>query len=47
MVARVQHIGFFGTYSYTGAKVDAMALVGEQGIRYDATLRLLVTLDGT
>jgi hypothetical protein len=25
-----------------GAKVDAMALLGEQSIRYDATLRLLV-----
>jgi hypothetical protein len=47
MVARVQHIGFFGTYSDTGAKVDAMALIGEQSIRYDATLRLLITLDGT
>ena len=42
MVARVQYIGFFGTYNDAGAKVDAMALVGEQGIRYDAVLRLLV-----
>ena len=42
MAARVQHIGFFGTYTDAGARVDAMALVGEQGIRYDATLRLLV-----
>jgi hypothetical protein len=42
MAARVQHIGFLGTYSDAGAKVDAMALMGEQGIRYDATLRLLV-----
>ena len=42
MVAKVQHIGFFGTYSDAGAKVDAMALLGEQSIRYDATLRLLV-----
>ena len=41
MAARVQHIGFRGTYSDTGAKVDAMALVGEQSIRYDATLRFL------
>jgi hypothetical protein len=24
-----------------------MALIGEQSIRYDATLRLLITLDGT
>jgi hypothetical protein len=40
MVARVQHFGFFGTYNDTGAKVDAMALVGEQSVRYDATLRL-------
>ncbi|MEH2546026.1 hypothetical protein V1283_002671 [Bradyrhizobium sp. AZCC 2262] len=39
---RVQHIGFFGTYSEAGAKVDAMALVGEHSVRYDATLRLLV-----
>jgi hypothetical protein len=42
MAARVQHIGFLGTYNDAGAKVDAMALIGEQGIRYDATLRLLV-----
>ncbi|MBR1252921.1 hypothetical protein JQ634_04320 [Bradyrhizobium sp. AUGA SZCCT0240] len=42
MVARVQYIGFFGTYNDAGAKVDAMALVGEQGVRYDAVLRLLV-----
>ena len=42
MAARVQHIGFLGTYSDAGAKVDAMALLGEQSIRYDATLRLLV-----
>lgn len=41
MAARVQHIGFLGTYTDAGAKVDAMALVGEQSIRYDATLRLL------
>jgi hypothetical protein len=42
MAAKVQHIGFFGTYNDAGAKVDAMALLGEQSIRYDATLRLLV-----
>ena len=42
MAARVQHIGFLGTYTDAGAKVDAMALIGEQSIRYDATLRLLV-----
>ena len=42
MAARVQHIGFFGTYNDAGAKVDAMALVGEQSVRYDATLRLLI-----
>ena len=42
MTAKVQHIGFFGTYNDAGAKVDAMALVGEHSIRYDATLRLLV-----
>jgi len=41
MAARVQHIGFFGTYNDAGAKVDAMALVGEGSVRYDATLRLL------
>lgn len=40
--ARVQHIGFLGTYNDAGAKVDAMALLGKQSIRYDATLRLLV-----
>ena len=44
MAARVQHIGFLGTYTDAGAgaRVDAMALIGEQSIRYDATLRLLV-----
>ena len=42
MAARVQHIGFFGTYSDAGAKVDAIALVGQQSVRYDATLRLLI-----
>jgi hypothetical protein len=30
MAARVQHIGFLGTYNDAGAKVDAMALLGEQ-----------------
>jgi hypothetical protein len=38
---QVQHIGFLGTYTDTGAKVHAMALVGEHDVRYDATLRLL------
>ena len=33
MAARVQHIGFLGTYNDAGAKVDAMALLGEQSIR--------------
>jgi hypothetical protein len=42
MAARVRHIGFLGNDA--GAKVDAMALVGEQSIRYDATLRLLVAI---
>jgi hypothetical protein len=42
MAARVQHIGFLGTYNDAGAKADAMALVGEQSVRYDAKLRLLV-----
>ena len=44
MAVRVQHIGFLGTYSDAGAKVDAMALVGEQSIRYVATLRLLIAI---
>ncbi len=44
MVARAQHIGFLGTYNDTGAKVDAIALVGEQSVRYDATLRLLLAV---
>jgi hypothetical protein len=39
--ARVQHIGFLGTYDDAGAKADAVALVGEQSIRYDAILRFL------
>jgi T3SS negative regulator,GrlR len=42
MAARIQHIGFLGTYDDAGAKVDAMALHGGQSVRYDATLRLLV-----
>ena len=42
MAARVQHIGFLGTYNDAGAKADAMALVGEQSVRYDAKLRLLI-----
>jgi hypothetical protein len=41
MAARVQHIGFLGTYNDASAKVDAMALVDGQSIRYDAMLRLL------
>jgi hypothetical protein len=44
MAVRVQHIGFLGTYNDASAKVDAMALVGEQSIRYDATLRLLMAV---
>jgi hypothetical protein len=44
MEARVQHIGFLGTYNDAGAKVDAIALVGEQSVRYDATLRLLLAV---
>jgi hypothetical protein len=44
MSDRVQHIGFLGTYNDAGAKVEAMALVGERSIRYDATLRLLVAI---
>ena len=44
MAARIQHIGFFGTYNNVGAKVDAMALVGEHSVRYDATLRLLLAV---
>ena len=39
---RVQHIGFIGTYNDAGAKVDAMFLVGEKSVRYDARLRFLV-----
>lgn len=42
--ARVQQIGFIGTYHDVGAKVDAMALVGELSVRYDATLRLLLAV---
>ncbi len=41
MPARVQQIGFIGTYSDVGATVDAMALFGDYSIRYDATLLLL------
>lgn len=41
---RIQHIGFFGTYTDASALIDAMALVGDQSIRYDAKLRLLVAI---
>lgn len=44
MATTIQHIGFLGTYNDAGAKVDAMALVGEQSIRYDVTLRLLIAI---
>ena len=44
IVARTEHIGFFGNYNDVGAKVDAMALVGEHRVRYDATLRLLLAV---
>jgi hypothetical protein len=44
MAARVQHIGFLGTYNDAGATVDAMALIGNESIRYDAKLRLLLAL---
>jgi hypothetical protein len=39
---RVQHIWFIGTYDDAGAEPDAIALIGKQRVRYDATLRLLV-----
>jgi hypothetical protein len=42
--ARTQHIGFFGNYSDAGAEVDAMALVGQQNIRYDVVLRFLAAI---
>ena len=38
---RVQQIGFLGTYNDAGARIDAGALVGEQSVRYHATLRFL------
>ena len=41
MADRVQHIGFIGNYNNDGARVDAMALVGEHSVRYNATLRFL------
>jgi hypothetical protein len=44
MVERVQRIRFSGTYNDAGAEADATALVGQQRIRYDATLRLLVAV---
>jgi hypothetical protein len=37
----VHHCVFRGTYKNNGAKVDAMAIVGEQVIRYNTTLRFL------
>jgi hypothetical protein len=44
MAARVQHIGFIGSCNDAGAKVDAMALIGQESVRYDGTLRLLTAI---
>ena len=41
MAERVQHIAFTGSYTDAGAEVEAIALVGKQSVRYDATLRWL------
>ena len=41
MAERVQQITFSGSYSDTGAEVEATVVVGKQSVRYDATLRLL------
>lgn len=38
---RVQQIVFSGSYTDTGAEVEATAVVGTQHMRYDATLRFL------
>jgi hypothetical protein len=38
---RVQQIVFSGSYSDTGAEVEATAVVGKQSVRYDAALRFL------
>ena len=40
-VERVQHIKFSGTYDDASVEADATVLVGNQHIRYTATLRLL------
>jgi hypothetical protein len=45
MAARTQHIGFFGNYSDAGAEVDAMAIVGQQNIRYHVILRFLAAVN--
>jgi T3SS negative regulator,GrlR len=42
IVERVQQIVFSGSYTDTGAEVEATAVVGKQRISYNATLRLLV-----
>jgi hypothetical protein len=43
MAERVQQIVFSGSYTDTGAEVEATAVVGKQSMRYDATLRFLTT----
>ena len=41
MAERVQQITFIGSFTDTGAEVEATVIVGKQRIRYDATLRFL------
>ena len=41
MVERVQQIVFSGSYTDTGAEVEATAIVGKQSVSYDAVLRFL------
>ena len=42
IVERVQQIVFTGSYTDTGAEVEATAVVGKQSVKYDAVLRFLM-----
>ena len=41
IVERIQQIVFTGSYTDTGAEVEATAVVGKQSVTYDAVLRFV------
>jgi hypothetical protein len=42
IVERVQQIVFTGSYTDTGAEVEATVVGGKQSVKYDAVLRFLM-----